>query len=132
MSEISSADVWGVKILNTTPHEIIFGREDSDETISVPPCGILVNAKVSEKKVPRPQRLRDGNGAQIHCVKTVFLPDQKGRDFLRTVPSGTVVVGSIIAAQAYPGQICALVPCKGFERVPISEKRMRHDKFTIF
>jgi len=41
-------------------------------------------------------------------------------------------VGSIIAAQAYPGQVVAMTPTPGYERVPPAEKRMNPDKFNIF
>lgn len=43
-----------------------------------------------------------------------------------------IVVGSIIAAQAYPGDVCAMIPAEGFERVPPEQKKMRPDKFTIY
>ena len=43
-----------------------------------------------------------------------------------------MVVGSIIAAQAYPGLVVAMVPAPGYERRPPAEKRMRPDKFTIY
>jgi hypothetical protein len=43
-----------------------------------------------------------------------------------------VVVGSIIAAQAYPGLVVAMTPAPGYERKPPTEKRMRPDKFTVF
>jgi len=42
-----------------------------------------------------------------------------------------LLIGSIIAAQSYPG-VLAMVPAPGYERVPPAEKRMRPDKFTIF
>lgn len=50
------------------------------------------------------------------------------------LPDGRVlaVVGSIIAAQAYPGRVVAMTPVPGFERVSPAEKRMRCDKFTTF
>jgi hypothetical protein len=43
-----------------------------------------------------------------------------------------IIVGSIIAAEAYPGEVVAMCPVPGYERVAPSEKRMRCDKFTIF
>ena len=43
-----------------------------------------------------------------------------------------VIIGSIIAAQAYPGQVSGMVPVPGYERVAPDQKRMRCDKFTIF
>ena len=43
-----------------------------------------------------------------------------------------VIIGSMIAAQAFPGRVCAMIAAAGFERVPPDQKRMRDDKFTIF
>ena len=45
---------------------------------------------------------------------------------------GAIIVGGIIAAQAFPKRVLAIVPVEGFERVPPAEKRMRDDKFTVF
>lgn len=42
------------------------------------------------------------------------------------------IVGSIIAAQAYPGEVVAMTPAPGYERVAPAEKRMNPHKFTIF
>ena len=51
----------------------------------------------------------------------------------RQFSNGTlVIVGSIIAAQAYPGEVAAMTPVEGFERVAPDQKRMRCDKFTTF
>ena len=123
--------VWGIEILNTTPHDITFGREDCSETIAVPPSGVLISAKVVEKQKQRPLRLEMGE-VDVECVSTEYLPNQKGWELLNEVPDRVIIIGSIIAAQAYPGLVFAMVPCAGFERVPIQEKRMRHNKFTMF
>ncbi len=124
-------DVWGVEILNVTPHSITFGREDNNGVIIVEPSKILINARVSEKKVPKPRQFREA-GTPIKCVRPTYLSTIEGYDVLQEVPKGVVVVGSIIAAQAYPGTVFAMVACKGYERVPIAEKRMRHDKFIVY
>jgi len=124
-------NVWGIEILNTTPHEITFGRENCSETITVYPSGILISAKVVEIKEQKPLRLALGV-MDIECVSTKYLPNQKGWELLEEVPDRVVIIGSIIAAQAYSGVVFAMVPCSGFERVPIQEKRMRHNKFTMF
>ena len=125
------ANVWGIEILNTTPHGITFGREDCFETIAVPPSGILISAKVVEVNVKKPLKL-EMEEIDVECVSTNYLPNQKGWELLNEVPDRVVIVGSIIAAQAYPGLVFGMVPCAGFERVPIQEKRMRHNKFTMF
>lgn len=74
-------------------------------------------------------------------VKTVFISTPEGTEAIRDIedtfkgtecPDRLVIVGSIIAAQAYPGKVVGLCPVPGYERVAPSEKRMRCDKFTIF
>ena len=72
------------------------------------------------------------SGAEL--VRTRFVTDpDNDRELARLEAEnpGSIIVGSIIAAQAYPGRALALVPVPGFERVPPAEKRMRDDKFTI-
>ena len=74
-------------------------------------------------------------------VTTVFVGTPEGKEIIRDI-EGTyretgcadrlVIVGSIIASQAYPGKVVGLCPVPGFERVTPSEKRMRCDKFTVF
>lgn len=110
-------------IINTTPHEIRFRNSDGSE-FSIEPCGTLLNATVREEVI----RAVDG----INFVRTVFSPNQEGLDFIAAQPKNAIIVGSMIAAQAYKGKVCALTPAQGFERVPVDEKRMNPDKFTIF
>lgn len=109
---------------NTTPHPITLQAADG-QTCVIPPCGVLLNADPMEKAVPSPIM-------GIVMVKTVFQPTAEGLDFLAGIPRHTVVIGSIIAAQAYPGRVLAMVPVPGFERVPPAEKRMMAAKFTTF
>jgi hypothetical protein len=114
----------GVVIHNATPHPITFQHpHDADATIIVPPHGII-------------------NASVIECVVTVnrgvtyvgidFKKTEDGIAMLQSIPDGVVVVGSIIAAQAYGGEVVAMTPAPGFERVPPAEKRMNPDKFTTF
>jgi len=116
------------KILNTTSHDINFREENGTEFI-VRPCGFLLNAKPEEEEVKK----EDG----ISFVRTKFVADPVGERFLAAIiplqkKLGGVIVGSIIAAQTYPGKVAAMTPAKGFERVPIDQKRMNPLKFTIF
>lgn len=110
-------------IINTTPHPIIFRTTNGTE-FTVQPCGFLLNAKAVE--TPAGER----NGVQL--VKTQFVGTPEGEAWLSEQPSDVLIIGSIIAAQAFPGKVLALTPAPGFERVPVNEKRMNPDKFTIF
>lgn len=120
----------GITVFNATPHAITFWREDWIEPIDVP-TDAVINATPAEELV------RDASGIQF--VRTLFLANEAGRSILSDAlweaerqQLNVVVVGSIIAAQAYPGDVVAMVPASGFERVPPTEKRMRPDKFTMF
>lgn len=117
----------GVCVLNTTPHPLTM-QDTNGELVTVP-TSVLINAKAEEKTV------------DDLFVKTVFIGTSEGTEIIRDI-EGTyretgcsdklVIVGSIIAAQAYKGKIAGLCPVPGYERVAPSEKRMRCDKFTVF
>lgn len=116
-----------VVMVNTTPHPVTI--QDVDGEIVSVPSSCLINAKPIEERVD-----------YLH-VRTKFVGDDVGKQTIKDIKEtfiasklhGTlIIVGSIIAAQAYPGEISALCPVPGYERVAPSEKRMRCDKFTTF
>lgn len=112
--------------INTTPHPVVLRTPDGEDHV-VPPCGVLINAQPVEE----PAGERDG----VEFVRTKFVADEESAralDELEARYPGAFIIGSIIAAQAFPGRVLAMVPVPGFERVPPAEKRMRADKFTIF
>lgn len=119
----------GVIVFNATPHVIRFWHEDWDEPVEVE-TEEVISASVKETIV--------ASDGVITLVKTEFVPqidDAESVDHLIAEAyemGADVVVGSIIAAQAYPGVVVAMVPCAGYERVPQDQKRMRPDKFTVF
>ncbi len=117
-----------MKIINTTPHVIRFQGSADGEVREIEPCGVLVNARpVEEPAGSHP------SGAELVRVRFEADPaSEEALDRLEQENPGTVIVGSIIAAQAFPGRVLAMVPAPGFERVPPAEKRMRDDKFTTF
>lgn len=117
----------GVCVLNTTPHSLTM-QDINGELVTVP-TSVLINAKAEEKQV------------DDLFVKTVFVGTPEGTETIRDTegtfkgtecPDRLVIVGSIIAAQAYKGKVVGLCPVPGYERVAPSEKRMRCDKFTVF
>lgn len=120
----------GVVVCNTTPHPVTM-QDVTGELVTVEPSeDFMINAKAKEEQV------------SPLFVKTVFEATKDGEKRLRSIErcftefyrngEVLVVVGSIIAAQAYPGRVVAMTPVPGFERVAPSEKRMRCDKFTTF
>jgi hypothetical protein len=128
----------GLTIFNSTPHLIRFWDESWNEPVEVEPDAII-NAKIEEHE------------AYQDTVDTRLAPVFDKAEFVQAWPvpvddaeiveqtiydaysaGADVVIGSILAAQAYKGLICAMVPCVGYERVSPTEKRMRPDKFTVF
>jgi hypothetical protein len=115
------------KIINTTPHNITFLCADGG-VMEVPPCGTLISARAVEEVVGS-----HPTGAVI--VTTRFEPTEAALADLSRLEAenpGAVIVGSIIAAQAFPGRVFGMTPALGFERVPPAEKRMDPNKFTTF
>ncbi len=117
--------VDGVSIFNTTPHAINFGV--GDEVKEVPTSGVLINATASEEVV--------ASEGGVDFVRTKFTGNDEGRAIIAAMKAANpdaVIVGSIIAAQAYPGEVVAMTPLPGYERVAPAEKRMNPHKFTTF
>lgn len=117
----------GVCVVNTTPHSITM--QNTDGTVTSVPSSCIINAKVEEKKV------------SDLFVTSTFVGDAEGHKAIAEIKSAfaesgidatLVIVGSIIAAQAYPCDVVGLTPVPGYERVAPSEKMMRCDKFTVF
>ena len=115
----------GLKVINTTPHPITFETE-SGVLITVPSCGFLLNAKFEEKET-------EGPLAGLNYVKSEFLETVLGRRFIDEIPEDVLIIGSLIAAQTYNGEVALTVPFKGGHRkVAGAGKTYCMDKFTIF
>lgn len=115
----------GVTVINSTPHDVTFMDIDG-EIINVP-SSCIINASVKETVV--------ANVAGIEYVKSEFVGSDEGAaliEEINKVNPSAVIIGSIIAAQAFPGLVVGMTPCKGFERVPPKDKRMSTIKFTVF
>ncbi len=116
------------KIINVTPHPITMMRKEDGSIYVVEPSGVLINARAVEEPAGT-----HPSGAEL--VRTRFIADPASEEALAKLEAenpAAIIVGSIIAAQAFPGRVFALVPVPGFERVPPDQKRMRDDKFTVF
>lgn len=115
----------GVRILNCTPHNILF--LDGDAEVSVDKCGATLLARPVE--TPAEERGR----AQL--VKTVFETSSQGLEELEAIEReapGVLLVGSIVSAQAYPGRVVGMIPAAGFERAAPADKRYSSVKYTVF
>ena len=114
-----------VTIVNTTPHPLTFQDPDGN-LVSIPnDPSLLVNAKMlSENDSP-------------WTVNTEAVGTSDGQEIISTIKTaltGTcnflAIVGSMIAVNAYPGQVVGMIPVPGYERVAPAEKRMRCDMFS--
>jgi hypothetical protein len=115
----------GVQVVNVTPHPLSF--LDNNELVTVPTSGILINAKIVNQE--------QTEGTVTYCIpKFVSDSESEGKlsELEETLPAGTLIVGSIITAQAYPGRVVAMISAPGFERVPPAEKRMSTSRFTRY
>jgi hypothetical protein len=124
-----------LKFINLTPHEIHFrSRDQRDWTL--PPSGIVISARSQDKHFS----YRSGKeNNEIELVTSAFLPEPGELDKLLELErqlwedgEDYLLIGSTLAAQAYPCRIVSLFPVKGLERVPTAQKVMRDDKFRIF
>jgi hypothetical protein len=127
----------GVRVLNCTKHALNFQEADGSVVV-VEPSGFTVDATVSEAK----SRHRS-NYFGVDIVMPTYTSDVNTEERLDELqvslmrvktdkPMPVILIGSQIAAQAYPGRIAALIPVTGFERAQWDQKRMRIDKFTMF
>jgi len=124
----------GLTVFNATPHIIRFWSEDWDEPVEVAPDTAIGATPIETDVAPEFAKSAPDGLAGIRFVNTVFAKADEGSRVIRTafVSGADVIVGSIIAAQAYPGLIVAMTPAQGYERVPPAQKRMNPDKFTVF
>ena len=121
----------GVTVLNVAGgHELTFLHADGTVEV-VPFCGWAVTADVVEEA--RPVWGQD----LIEFVHTSFASDPDVRVMLGimrdNLPPNSVIVGSIIAAQAYPGYIVSAIQIAPDRNVPPAQRvyRTRPDKFNV-
>lgn len=122
----------GLKVFNATPHIIRFF--DGVNLIEVE-TDEVINATVSEKIVYVDKLGADeAYDDEVFFVTPHFLDNDEGWETIEKAKNAgaDLIIGSIIAAQAYPGSVFGMVPYPGFERVDNDKKRMRIDTFTIF
>ena len=130
-----SALIDGKVVVNTTPHALNFLSSEGDLVVvptSVPEgertSPYVVNARAVEQPV--------GDDT----VTTVFVGTPEGEAILDAIEAWAAeegienlrIIGSIIAAQAYPGRVLGMCPAPGYERVAPAEKRMTAQKFTVY
>ncbi len=120
--------IGDIKVVNTTPHAITMVTNDLSTQVQVPVSGVLINATATTTPV-------DSGIAGVKYQKTQFIPDvnvlRTLKDFKSQYPD-VVVIGSLIAAQAYPGLVAAMVAHPDYMRVAPQDKKMLIDTYTVY
>lgn len=116
----------GTLVFNVTPHDLHFGFGEGDalEIVTAPSDGTL-NARPKSNEVLRNSR--------YSLVTVDFAPVPGGLELIKRIRSQSadaLIVGSIIAAQAYPGEVVATVPLRGGRLR--KDWIVRADRFTTF
>lgn len=118
----------GVVVYNTTPHRITFWQDEWEHPIEVE-VGELLNARPQEITVGFDEMI------EVEYVSTEFAGSDDGRALIGRIKAKhphAIIVGSIIAAQAYPGDVVSMVPHPDYARVAPDKKRMLPHKFNKF
>lgn len=125
-----------MKLVNLTPHSIRMRDPLTNRDWLVEPSGLVISAGSRDRTV---SRFSDGSDQPlVQLVETEFLPNPEEAEKLAQLHEQMLgqgrylLIGSTLAAQAYPGQIVSLIPIKGLERVPTAQRVARSDKFRIF
>lgn len=113
----------GPRTANCTPRPIRFSVNGS--IVILEPCGATLNARSDESPASGPV-------SGVEFVRTIYLPSREGDEELDGISERVLVIGSIIAAQAWPGRVVALVPVRGTERAKPEEKLFEPAKFIVF
>ena len=118
----------GVKFINLTPHPITFSRASDGAVYEIPASGQVLHAEFRNEPAGT-------HASGVALVTPRLVPAPGSLELLARIEAenpGGVIVGSLIAAQTFPGRVVALISAAGFERLPAAQKRMRDDLFTIF
>lgn len=113
------------KVINATGHSITF---DGDGEVAVlPSTKYIISCRSVEEEVDRK------NG--IALIRRRFEPKEESTKIIQAIEElhpGKLIIGSVLAAQAYPGKVFALVPAFGFENKPPNKRRAVPDQLITF
>lgn len=116
----------GVRIYNMSPHPLSFEDEESG-SVTIAPSDGVINAIIKTELV------KDCGSYSLSY--NTFHATREGSYIIhgiRKEDKAAVIVGSIVAAQAYVGQVVAPVPISGNRRDKSSNRTVRSNRFTTF
>lgn len=120
--------IGNISVVNTTPHAVTMVNADLSLQTTVPVSGALINAKAVTSSV-------DSGISGVKYQHTSFVADQNTMDTLKAFKAqypNVVIIGSLIAAQAYPGLVVAMVAHHDYMRVAPQDKKMLIDTYTVY
>ena len=123
----SVVSIGKVNVVNTTPHVIRMVNEDLSLDVTVPASGVLINAETVEEPV-------ESGIEGVKFLSTKFIPDTDTMDALKAFKAANpdvIIIGSMIAMNAYPGLVVAMVPHPDYKRVAPADKRMLIDTYSV-
>lgn len=124
----SVVNVGKFSVVNTTPHPVNMVNGDLSLQVTIPCSGVLINAKAVTSSV-------DSGIDGVKYQHTSFVADQDTLDALKAFKVNNpdvVIIGSLIAAQAYPGLVVAMVAHPDYMRVAPADKKMLIDTYTVY
>ncbi len=117
----------GTVVYNMTPHSLQFWVGGEEEIVVAPSDGVLSAA-------PHTKNILINSRYTLVSVK--FQALNVGREMIERIKNeraDALIVGSFIAAQAYPGDVVAPVPYEAKrDSEPMLKKVVRSDRFTVF
>lgn len=136
-----------VLLLNSTGHFCHFALTCRHEVLYLPPSGLVASALVTIQEVePDPPHADDDDPRFFYqLVRRVYRSEPETERLLKAIyayyaDQQLVIVGSLIAATAYPQFIVGMMPTGNGERLhgrhtgpgPYRDKIMRPDQFETF
>ena len=119
----------GVEVYNATPHRLVFYEQTWLNEVVVPGEEILTAYA---------RNVVIGHIGEVELVKLTFQPMEEGLELIERIKRRhpkALIVGSIIAAQAYRGDVVSPVPCYRGSRekkTRVKQEYVKASRFTIF
>lgn len=135
-----------VSLLNSTAHVCHFALTCRHGTLYLPPSGLVANARMTVQEVEPDHPLflaNDDLRFSYRLVRRVYQSEPETERLLKALytyyaDQNLVIVGSLIAASAYPSLVAGMIPTGSGERPrgkhagPYRDKIMRPDQFETF
>lgn len=126
MEKFITITIFGIRIINTTICPINFLTE-TGAVLAAPPSGAVLEA--TKEQVPGDIRFK------VQIIKTKFSPDVVSEKILAQIEEeypDTLILGTTLTAQMFPGRVFAPIAYPGFENIAAAERKMTLERFMSF